>query len=228
VIRNMIGKPISNLAIAALFILASAALPVTNAQAQDAAGGSADLARGEKLFQLCTQCHGVDGGGNSDALAPGIAGMPVWYLEAQLTKFSTGLRGLHAEDTGGLRMYPMSLWLREEADQKDVAAFVASLPAVQAMNELHDEGDAAKGAGYYAICSACHMPDGSGNKGMGAPPLAGMSDWYLQSAITKYKAGIRGSTPGDTLGPAMVGMVATLPDDKAILDVIAHIQSLGK
>jgi hypothetical protein len=29
-------------------------------------------------------------------------------------------------------------------------------------------------------------------------------------------------------GPAMIGMVATLPDDQAILDVIAHIQSLEK
>ena len=29
-------------------------------------------------------------------------------------------------------------------------------------------------------------------------------------------------------GAAMIGMVATLPNDQAILDVIAHIQSLEK
>ena len=61
---------------------------------------------------------------------------------------------------------------------------------------------------------------------MGAPPLTGLNDWYLLSSIQKYKKSIRGSLPGDTLGPAMIGMVATLPDDAAVLDVIAHIQTL--
>ena len=61
---------------------------------------------------------------------------------------------------------------------------------------------------------------------MGAPPLTGQSDWYLYSSIKKYKSAIRGSGKGDPFGAAMIGMVATLPDDKAILDVIAHIQSL--
>ena len=63
---------------------------------------------------------------------------------------------------------------------------------------------------------------------MGAPPLAGMSDWYLYSSIQKYKSGVRGSGPGDAYGPAMKGMVATLPNDAAIHDVIAYIQSLEK
>jgi cytochrome c oxidase subunit 2 len=55
-----------------------------------------------------------------------------------------------------------------------------------------------------------------------------MSDWYLYSSIQKYKSGIRGSGEGDVYGPAMIGMVATLPDDEAVLDVIAYIQSLEK
>ena len=132
-----------------------------------------DLARGEQLFELCTQCHATDGGGNSEVLAPAIAGLPAWYIEAQLKNFKTGIRGLHAEDTGGLRMYPMSQWLRSDADQASVAAYVASLPAMMPDRELEEHGDAAKGAGYYAICSACHGADGAGNQGMGAPPLTG-------------------------------------------------------
>jgi cytochrome c553 len=187
-----------------------------------------DLARGEQLFTLCTQCHSVDGGGNSEVLAPAIAGLPVWYIELQLKNFKNGVRGLHAEDTGGLRMYPMSLWLRTEADQNAVAAYVASLPSVTSDRELEEHGDAAKGAGYYAICSACHGADGSGNQGMGAPPLTGQSDWYLYSSIVKYKTSVRGTGAGDMFGPAMIGMVATLPDDNAVLDVIAHIQSMEK
>jgi cytochrome c oxidase subunit 2 len=87
-------------------------------------------------------------------------------------------------------------------------------------------GNATAGQAYYAVCSACHGPNGQGNQAMGAPPLVGLNDWYLYSAIQKFKAGIRGSIPGDTLGPVMMGMAATLPNDDAIRDVIAHIQAL--
>ena len=193
-----------------------------------AQAAGADLGKGKALFALCTQCHGANGGGNPAALAPAIAGLPVWYVEAQLVKFKSGQRGLHAQDTGGLRMYPMSRWLQDEGEQKAVAAYAASLPPVKPAVTLAQAGDAAKGLGYYAVCSACHAPDGSGNQGMGAPPLAGLNDWYLLTSIQKYKKSIRGSLPGDTLGPAMIGMVATLPDDAAVLDVIAHIQTLQK
>ena len=225
---NFFGRQLQTITISVIalaFGFASlAALPGRAA----AEGAEADLARGEQLFELCTQCHLSNGGGNSEFLAPGIAGLPAWYVEGQLKNFKKGIRGLDAEDTGGLRMYPMALWLRTEADQKSVAAYVASLPAVEATHELQEHGDAAKGAGYYAVCSACHAADGTGNEGMGAPPLVGQSDWYLYSSIQKYKNADRGSAPGDMFGPAMIGMVATLPDDNAILDVIAHIQSLEK
>lgn len=208
------------------FIVMSAGSSV--AQDAGASDAGANLARGEQLFQFCTKCHGAQGGGNSAALAPGIAGMPAWYLEGQLQKFKSGVRGMHPDDTGGLRMYPMSQWLRTEADQEAVAAYIASLPPVEGPHELVEAGDPARGAGYYAVCSACHMADGSGNEAMGAPPLTGLSDWYLMTSIRKYKAGIRGSSPGDALGAAMIGMVATLPDEAAIRDLIAHINSLGK
>jgi len=187
---------------------------------------NADLARGEALYKLCTQCHGSAGGGNSAALAPAIANLPQWYVEKQLTKFKQGIRGLHHKDTGGLRMYPMSQWLRDDADIRDVAAYVARLPETAPSHELGDVGDPTRGQGYYAVCSACHGPDARGNEPMGAPPLVGLNDWYIETSLRKYKAGIRGGDPRDALGSAMIGMAGTLPNDQAILDVIAHIQSL--
>lgn len=228
---SLVGKRVSWSGVSVASLILFAALCFSgSAMAQDAgaAAGNADVAKGKALFGLCTQCHGTNGGGMQVALAPAIAGLPAWYIEAQLAKFKSGQRGLHAQDTGGLRMYPMSRWLQNEQEQKDVAAYVASLPAVAPAPTLAKAGDAAKGQGYYAVCSACHAPDGSGNQGMGAPPLTGLNDWYLLTSIQKYKKSIRGSLPGDTLGPAMIGMVATLPDDAAVLDVIAHIQTLAK
>lgn len=185
-----------------------------------------DLARGAEVYELCQKCHGANGEGNSEVLAPSIAGLPLWYVESQLKKFKSGARGLHAQDTGGLRMYPMSQWLRKDEDLAAVAAYVAEMPKTEADVELEEPGNAAKGAGYYAVCSACHGANGGGNQGMGAPPLAGMSDWYLFSSIQKYKNRIRGTGAGDALGAAMIGMAGTLPDDQAIRDVIAHIQTL--
>lgn len=212
----------ATLAVAAVVGLSGSAF------AEDGAEAGVDIARGEKLFGFCTQCHSSDGGGDSLALAPAIAGMPVWYIEKQLQNFKSGMRGLHAGDTGGLRMYPMSLWLRDAADQKAVATYIASLPATTPAHELTEHGDASKGAGYYIVCAGCHGASGEGNQGMSAPPLTGQSDWYLFESIKKYKTSVRGSGAGDPNGPLMKVMAGTLPDDNAILDVIAHIQSLDQ
>ena len=100
--------------------------------------------------------------------------------------------------------------------------------ATSPAHELEEHGDASKGAGYYAVCSACHGPTGQGNQAMGAPPLVGQSDWYLLSSIQKYRDKVRGSGTGDPYGAAMQAMVGTLADDAAIVDVIAHIESLSQ
>ena len=182
-----------------------------------------DLARGEQLYALCTKCHMTNGSGNSEALAPAIAGMPSWYVETQLKNFANGIRGLHAGDTGGLRMYPMSRWLRSEADQRR--------RRLRGEHDPDPPGQGARGGGQRSReggllrgLQRCHSAAGEGNQGMGAPPLAGQ---YLLSSIQKYRAKIRGSGAGDPYGVAMQAMVGTLADEAAIVDVIAHIESLG-
>ena len=100
-----------------------------------------DNARGEVLFDLCKQCHGPDGGGMQLSLAPAIAGLDQWYVESQLQKFREGVRGMHHKDLGGLRMYPMSLWLQKDEDLKAVAEYVSSMPRVSPDVTI-DGGDA--------------------------------------------------------------------------------------
>jgi cytochrome c oxidase subunit 2 len=86
-------------------------------------------------------------------------------------------------------------------------------------------GDATMGAARYAVCAACHGPEGQGNVAMNAPKLAGQSAWYLRRQIMNYKNGLRGTQEGDVFGRQMIGMVATLADEKAVDDVVAHIRS---
>lgn len=184
----------------------------------------ADLARGERLFDLCAQCHGEAGQGNALYIAPSIAGMELWYLEMQLAEFRNGLRGTHFDDIAGMRMRPMSLTLRSEEDVKAVAAYVASLPQVKP--EATMEGDASKGQEHYAICGSCHGVKGEGIQEMSAPELNHSQDWYLVSQVERFKAGVRGSNPNDSFGVLMMNMARTLPDEQAVRDVVAYIMTL--
>ena len=188
-----------------------------------------DVERGRELFQLCATCHGAEGRGNQLFLAPVIAGLPLWYVEGQLTKFRDGGRGTHFDDQPGMRMRPMALSLRTEHgdDVKDVAAYVASLAAPPKPAPTLSGGDAARGAASYAVCQACHGAAGEGVPGTNAPPLAQQDDWYLLSSLQRFKAGVRGSSPTDANGAVMRGMAAILPDEQAMKDVIAHITSLA-
>jgi len=89
-------------------------------------------------------------------------------------------------------------------------------------------GDAAKGQQYYAVCMACHGFNGEGNPVTQSPPLAGQEDWYVISQLKKFKEGIRGADPKDLTGMTMRPMSMTLPDEKAMEDVAAHILKLPK
>jgi cytochrome c oxidase subunit 2 len=187
---------------------------------------SQDVARGEEIYRLCTQCHGPDGAGQALALAPSIAGQPAWYVKAQLHNFKSGVRGVNPHDTGGLRMYPMSLSLKSDADIDAVAAYVESMPVPKLEPTI--VGDASVGKTYYATCAACHGPDGAGKQEVKAPRLVGTSDWYLVESLKKFKAGIRGGNPANQNSVLMRGMAMSLKDDQAINDVVAYIHTLGK
>ena len=185
------------------------------------------VARGQELFALCTQCHLKDGGGNHVALAPAIAGLPQWYVYSQIQKFRAGQRGGHFDDIAGMRMRPMSLALKDDADVTAVAAYVASLPPVKTKPALTG-GDAARGQALYAPCAACHAPDGSGNAVVLGPPLRNSNDWYQLTQLSNFRAKVRGAKPGDTTGALMGPMANTLPDEQAMRDVLAYIATLAK
>jgi len=216
---------------AALLTGGALMLAAAFAQAETGDGG----ARGRQLFDLCTQCHGADGGGRQEYQAPAIAGLPQWYVAGQLEMFRAGLRGQHFDDAEGMRMRPMTLALASNADLQAVSAHTASLPPVPQAATL--SGNAAAGSAYYGPCIGCHGLQGEGREPLFAPPLVGQSDWYLLSAMQKYKAGARGYglRGGDhppalaqraALAQGMAGFSQVLTSEQAILDVIAYILSL--
>ncbi len=86
-------------------------------------------------------------------------------------------------------------------------------------------GDANVGAAQYSVCATCHGQQGEGIAAMNGPKLAGQSEWYLKRQIMNYKRGLRGTAEGDTYGQQMIGMVATLADERAVDNVVAHIRT---
>lgn len=184
-----------------------------------AAGG------GKEIFELCVQCHGANGQGRHEFNAPSIAGLPKWYVEAQLKKFRTGARGTHFNDSTGMQMRPMALSFHTAGDLKAVAEYVAGLPRPRTTPVL-EGGEATRGKTYYAPCTACHGPDGAGNEQLKAPPLKLASDWYLLAQLKKFREGVRGGNPLDIEGATMRPMASTLVDEQAMKDVVAHITTL--
>lgn len=203
-----------------------ACLLATAALAMGCSGPTDGPGRGEALYAKCVSCHMADGAGKRSIAAPSVAGLPEWYIVAQLGKFKTGQRGTHPDDAPGMRMRPMAMGLVKSDELKLVAAHVAKMPRPPVVVTV--KGDAAKGKISYGVCSACHKPDGTGDKAQNAPPLVGATDWYLVTQLKNFKSGIRGAHPKDVTGAQMAPMAKTLADDKAIDDVVAYIMTLGK
>jgi cytochrome c553 len=187
--------------------------------------GAADAAsRGRELFETCVPCHGQTGEGNPEIGAPNIGGMQAWYIQTELRKFRAGARGMQFNDTEGMRMRPMALSLMTDESVEAVARYVASLPSTRQTPAL--QGDPKVGEELFALCGSCHGPTGEGEDDAKAPRLAGVDDWYLATQLRKFKNGVRGADSKDPEGRLMRPMARSLPDENAIRNVVAYIETL--
>lgn len=180
---------------------------------------------GVALYGNCVSCHGVKGAGDEKVGAPAIAGLPKWYVVAQLTKFKEGYRGYHGDDYYGLKMRPMTLSLASDAEIDAVADYVSQLPPTDVAATI-TTADATTGQGSYALCASCHGAKGEGNETVKAPPLNHSSDWYLLRQLENFKGGVRGASQQDVQGMQMRAIIGTLPDEAAMKNVVAYIQTL--
>jgi len=177
----------------------------------------------ENKFDYCLLCHGANANGNYGIRAPKLSGMEAWYLKRQLENFAAGVRGTPAEDESGHEMYPVGMRVKEEQVLEAAVTFIGTLESKKPAATV--SGDVAHGRQLYQSCSACHGAHGEGNATLQAPALAARSDWYLVTQLRNYKLGLRGVDERDTLGAQMRAVSSTLPDDKAINDVVAYINT---
>ena len=184
----------------------------------------AGAAAAENQFDYCLLCHGANGNGNYGIRAPKLSGMEPWYLTRQLENFAAGIRGTSAEDAPGHEMKPGGLRVQQDKVLEAAVVFIGTLESKKPAATL--TGDLKHGKQLYQTCVACHGAKAEGNATLQAPALAARSDWYLVTQLQNFKKGLRGADARDTLGAQMTAISGTLPDDQAITDVVAYINTL--
>lgn len=86
--------------------------------------------------------------------------------------------------------------------------------------------DQGRGEKIYGLCKQCHGTDGAGMTLSLAPAIAGMSEWYVLSQLEAFRAGQRGTHPGDVAGMRMKPMSLSLRTQQDVLDVAAYVAAM--
>ena len=191
------------------------------------AWGSGDSAAGKALYATCVSCHGANGAGNQALQSPRLTHLEPVYLEAQLVKFRSGIRGGDGASAPAVQMAGMAATLADDAAVANVVAYITTLESEA--SPVTVEGDVQLGADYYnQFCGACHGARAEGNTALNSPRLAGSDDWYLMAQLQAFRDGVRGAHPEDRTGKQMRAMAGVLPSDQAMADVVAFIRSLAQ
>jgi cytochrome c oxidase cbb3-type subunit 3 len=142
--------------------------------AEELAKDSQAMEIGQRLFlNNCAQCHGSD--------ARGSLGFPnltdtewMWggSHEAIVQTITNGRSGV---------MPPMAAAVGTAEDVRNVAHYVMSLSGT-----AHNSVYAQLGQAKFAVCAACHGPEGKGNVALGAPDLTNktwLHGWGEQAIV---------------------------------------------
>ncbi len=182
---------------------------------------AADLESGKALYGTCVACHGANGEGNSELLAPGLAGQSESYLARQIWDFKNRRRGAETDDTAGAQMLAMADTLADGTAVANVAAYLASLPVNKPPVTV--EGDAENGQKQYTSkCGACHGGKGWGNEALFTPKLTVIGDSYIARQVRNFQNGVRGVHQDAKYGKQMA-MMAKVVSEQELNDILAFL-----
>ena len=188
--------------------------------------GAAGGPGGNNLFVgACSPCHGPNGEGYQSEFSPKISGQEDWYIARQMDNFINDLRGNHEGERWAMQMN----FHVKDFNQTQIESFIEYIGTLEdTPAEVTIEGDITRGQQLYAaMCVACHADNAMGIAALNSPRLAGMSDWYMVAQLKKFRDGTRGDHAEDTIGAQMVAFSTILPDEQALLDVVAYINTLS-
>ena len=106
-------------------------------------------------------------------------------------------------------------------------AVCAAIAAAVGACDLYPAPGAARGRVVFKTCAPCHGDDGAGDETLGAPAIAGATDWYLESQLVRFQEGIRGYHYQDAEGLRMGPMSRALFTEKGDMQsVVEYVVSL--
>lgn len=156
----------------------------TAMSAADLAKDPKAMAIGERLFaNNCAQCHGADARGSKGF--PNLTDAD-WLYGGAPEKIVETINGGRQGN-----MPPMAAAVGSAEDVKNVANYVLSLSG-----SPHNAVAAELGKAKFAVCAACHGPDGKGNQALGAPNLTdkiwlhGWGEQAIVNIVTQGKVNV--------------------------------------
>ena len=171
---------------------------------------------GQRLFlAYCSQCHGSDAGGGMHF--PDLRDKDWLYGGDPDTIKATIMNGRNGV------MPALGAALGGPEAVKAMANYVRSLSGLK-----HDAKLAQEAAPKFAVCAACHGPEGKGGRAVGAPNLTDKV-WLYGSSEETIIATITNGRGSNTLSPGQSAMPAhkdTLGEAKVHL-LAAYVYSLG-
>jgi cytochrome c oxidase subunit 2 len=101
-------------------------LPATESS-PEISTATANTARGQSLYAICSACHGANGRGNQALGGPSLVTLDDWYFEEQLRLFVDGMRGTHPADSYGAQMRAIATGFDTEEERQALADFIRTL-----------------------------------------------------------------------------------------------------
>lgn len=147
-----------------------------------------DPQRGERLYAICSACHGASGMGQPEGPAPVLAGQHERVLLTQLADYRDGERwDPRMEHVARLRI------VERPEDLADLAAFISRLDPTRPASIGSGESLAAGARVSVMACAGCHGATGQGDAVRGVPRLAGQHQGYLRRQVQDAVEGRRPS-----------------------------------
>jgi len=79
---------------------------------------------------------------------------------------------------------------------------------------------------FTDYCQPCHTPNGGGNADIGAPSIAGLSEWYVKGQLEKFQKGHRGLHFDDIEGMRMRPMSLALQKEGEVEVVAKYVAGM--
>jgi cytochrome c oxidase subunit 2 len=105
-----------------------------------------------------------------------------------------------------------------------LAVFVAMVAGTPGL--AHSEENHSRGRALFELCAQCHGQAAGGNPLALAPAIRGLSQWYIEAQLSKFRKGVRGAHPEDIAGMRMGPMSLTLASEEDLRAVASYVASL--